>query len=402
VSGAAPVCPRVFLATTIPMPHVGGSWTHYSYLMSGLSARNALAGALNGRDLRPAWAARGSAIARSLGSRDRYLGQATGLVMQRLMDCIRAKDRNGAARPDVVHTHDPIASWAVKQSVWRDIPLVQTVHGPLLEEMVMFGHGETSHYYRAAKSAQEQAFARVDHFIAVDTGQKEILLSQGVRDALITVIPNAVDLAALERIACASSPVTQKPYMLVPRRLVPKNGVEYVVRALRMIPSELRPRLYVAGDGALRQSLHDLAAGLGVADQIVFLGAVPREEVIGLAVHARAVLVPSVPASGVVEATSLAALEGMGLGRVVIASNIGGLAEVLSDGLTGILVRPGDPAAWAAAMASVMRLTNEQRRALGQRARDCVQLRFETGVWMAAIEGVYRQACARCRGSLDP
>ena len=160
--------------------------------------------------------------------------------------------------------------------------------------------------------------------------------------------------------------------LLCPRRLVPKNGVDVAVRALASIPSHCElpvlPVLVCAGDGPGRADLGQLARELGVERNVVFLGDIAYSDMPGLYAASDAVVVPSVSSHGVVEATSISALEAMASGIPVVASAIGGLTELIQDGENGLLTPEGDSDALAAAMAHLVENPGSRRR-LGSAAR---------------------------------
>ena len=130
--------------------------------------------------------------------------------------------------------------------------------------------------------------------------------------------------------------------LVVPRRLFPKNGVEYFVRALPEIAAGADLDVIVIGDGPERDRLEGLARELGVADRIDFLGARPHAEMPALLCSADMAVFPSL-----VEATSVAALECMACGLPVAASAVGGLPQIVDDSVGG-LFPPADPGALAA------------------------------------------------------
>ena len=130
--------------------------------------------------------------------------------------------------------------------------------------------------------------------------------------------------------------------LVVPRRLFPKNGVEFFVRALPAIAAEADVDVIVIGDGPDRGKLEGLAGELGVAERIEFLGARPHAEMPGLLCSADLAIFPSL-----MEATSVAALECMACGLPVAASAVGGLPQIVDDSVGGLFA-PGDPEALAA------------------------------------------------------
>lgn len=120
-----------------------------------------------------------------------------------------------------------------------------------------------------------------------------------------------------------------------------------------------------------------------------FLGAVERAEILRLMNECLGIIIPSVPFCGVVEATSIAALEGMSVGKPVFASNIGGLAELIEEGLTGFLFPAGD----AEALAALLRLAVQDGKkceAVGKSAREYVLKNHSLEVWVEKVMEVYR------------
>jgi glycosyltransferase involved in cell wall biosynthesis len=82
-------------------------------------------------------------------------------------------------------------------------------------------------------------------------------------------------------------------------------------------------------------------------------------------------------------------LEAAAVGLPVVATRVGGVAEVVEDGVSGFLVPPGDPTALAQAMEKIEALTPEQRRAMGARGRALVEQRYSTGSVVDMWERLY-------------
>jgi glycosyltransferase involved in cell wall biosynthesis len=164
--------------------------------------------------------------------------------------------------------------------------------------------------------------------------------------------------------------------IIVPRRLFPKNGVEYFIRAMPAIVRSFasgertsgggastgrRVEAVLVGDGPERERLVALAAELGVAEQVRFLGARAHKEMPALLSSADLAVFPSL-----MEATSVAALECMACGVPVAASRVGGLPEIVDDSVGG-LFRPADPEDLARVVAVL--LHRDDLAALGRTAR---------------------------------
>ncbi|MBI5329653.1 MAG: glycosyltransferase family 4 protein [Betaproteobacteria bacterium] len=145
-------------------------------------------------------------------------------------------------------------------------------------------------------------------------------------------------------------------------RMVGWKGLAVALRALAEPPLAGVPaRLLLIGDGDARPGLERLAASLGVAERVRFHAAVPHRELPDLYALADAGVFPSIGD----EAFGITIAEAMACGLPVIASHIGGIPEVVgNEGNCGLLAAPGDPRAWAEAMAGLAQ-DPERRRILG-------------------------------------
>jgi glycosyltransferase involved in cell wall biosynthesis len=167
-------------------------------------------------------------------------------------------------------------------------------------------------------------------------------------------------------------------------RLEPIKGARTLLAALRACPDV---EATLAGDGSERRDLGREAATLGGRARM--LGHVPRDDVRRLYEEHDVLVVPSVVTTlGRSEGVPHVALEAQAHGLPVVASRVGGLAEVVHDDLDGLLVPPGDPAALASALT---RLAHDRTllATLAQRARENgerhawprVLARMGDGVW---------------------
>jgi glycosyltransferase involved in cell wall biosynthesis len=157
--------------------------------------------------------------------------------------------------------------------------------------------------------------------------------------------------------------------------------------AIRAVAAEgLHPdlHLYIVGVGPCESELRELAETHRIAHRVHFLGF--RRNVYDYIAHCHALLMPSLH-----EGLPYTLLEAMALGTPLIASRVGGLAEVLQDGVTALLIPPGDATALAQA---IVRLHDdpELRRRLGEHAQRLQQARYSLEAMAARYLGVYRRA----------
>lgn len=184
-----------------------------------------------------------------------------------------------------------------------------------------------------------------DHLVANTPGVRDHLLAQGWPAERIAVIPNFTTLAPAEPAARGPLQTPEEaPVLLALGRLHPVKGFDTAIAALGRLPGAY---LWIAGEGAERPALEALAAARGVAGRVRLLGW--RQDRAALLAAATAVLVPSrsEPFGNVV-------LEAWAAGRPVIASAVDGPAWLIADGVSGLLVPPGDEAALAAAAARLL------------------------------------------------
>ena len=205
----------------------------------------------------------------------------------------------------------------------------------------------TSHFLMRAESpfwrpVFERMLRAVDHNLAAsteiaDVGQR---IAPGVK---VEALTNGVETDIFRPVEpTLPPPEGGRRRLIVPRRLFPKNGVEYAVRAIPLIADRHDVEVVFVGDGPTRDRLDAIVAELGIGDRVRFLGARPNADMPGLLASAELAIFPSL-----MEATSVAALECMSCELPVAASNVGGLPEIVDDEVGG-LFEPADPGSLAA------------------------------------------------------
>lgn len=173
------------------------------------------------------------------------------------------------------------------------------------------------------------------------------------------------------------------PSIGVVSRLVEGKGVEHFLMAVpEILAARPETRFFIVGDGPLKTSLVKLAMELGVVSTVQFCGRIsPAAEVMcGLDV----VVMPSLE-----EGLPWVVLEALALGKPVVATNVGGIPEVITHGLHGLLVEPGDSVALARA---VIHLLEDPQRAsaLAQAGQARVAQKFRASREAAEIHELYR------------
>jgi glycosyltransferase involved in cell wall biosynthesis len=196
------------------------------------------------------------------------------------------------------------------------------------------------------------------------------------------VVPNALPLPELAPASLASHPF----HLLCAGRLSIEKGFDLALRAFAAVRTRFpEATLTLAGDGDARSELARLSADLGVSRSVKFAGWVAPGEMPALIDTAAAVVVPSR-----LEAFGLTALQAAHMGRPVVACRVGGLPEVVIDGVTGLLVAPESPEALASGVGHLLEHPRAAA-AMGAEARRSALERFVWDDHVAAYAALYEQ-----------
>ena len=295
--------------------------------------------------------------------------------------------------PDVVHAHLELAmTLAVPAARLAGVPTVSTFH----------------HVYRPLSG---RAAARERLAVEVATrGHSAVFVSRASRNSFAevyrperipaswTVVHNGIDLDYFS--PAPDGEVAGLPADLglggnrvvtIVAALRDFKGIVHAVRAWPMVVGQYpEARLLLVGSGEEEPALRAAVAQAGVGDSVVFAGM--RTDVPEVMRGSEVVLLPSIYG----ENLPTVLMEAGGCGRPVVASNVGGISDIVADGSTGLLVEPGDPIAIAAAL---LRLLDDPGLGaqLGRNGRRRMERRFDARGWAENLRGLYEQVIARHR-----
>lgn len=200
------------------------------------------------------------------------------------------------------------------------------------------------------------------------------------------VIPNGVDIASLSaptderfRIRNQLGLAPTEFVWLAIGRLLPQKDYPTLLEAFQ--PLATAPaRLLIAGRGPLLDELQEQAQQLGIASQVTFLGV--RDDIAALLAAADGFVL-----SSAWEGMPNVVMEALAAARPVVATQVGGVSELVETGKSGLLVPASDPGALSQGMQQLMRLSLERRQQMGLRGRDHVAAHYSLGAmadrWMA-------------------
>jgi teichuronic acid biosynthesis glycosyltransferase TuaC len=178
-------------------------------------------------------------------------------------------------------------------------------------------------------------------------------------------------------------------------RLVEKKGCHNLLQAFSLLPSNLRERttLWIIGDGDQKSRLEASAKNLGIAHKVRFWGTLPNEQLPDFYAAADLVAAPSVEAaSGDTEGQGVVLLEAFAARTCVVTTRVGGIDNVVTDGVTGRVLKPGQPRLIADAVERLLRDATERER-LAENAFRKVQRVYGWDRVAAQFETLYRDIC---------
>jgi len=228
--------------------------------------------------------------------------------------------------------------------------------------------------------------------IAVSQAVKDNLIRQGVSAGKIEVIYNGIDTEGFRR-RSATTRATLPPgeknggysaTVGLIARLEKEKGHRYFLEAAKIILTRMKKiQFMIIGTGSLEKELKDYARKLKIDQYVVFTGL--RDDIPELLAEMDIVVLPSLN-----ESFGLGLVEGMCLGKPCVASNIGGIKEIIEDGKNGLLVKPADPVELAEKITFLINNPDEAHR-LGQEAARTVEEKFGAREMVRKITLLYQK-----------
>lgn len=202
--------------------------------------------------------------------------------------------------------------------------------------------------------------------------------------------------------AIETIPVARPFNLLFIGRLVERKGVTFLLRAVATIRDRGGDvRLRVVGDGPLREPLQREARDLGIAEAVAFTGFIPSDDLAGALDDCDVFVLPAIQdRKGDVEGLGVVLIEALMRDRPVIASDSGGISDIVIDGESGLLVPPGDVGALASAIER-LRDDHRLRTALTIRGRIHAEERFSWERIVDDLQGLYAELRPPSRASDD-
>jgi PEP-CTERM/exosortase A-associated glycosyltransferase len=285
-------------------------------------------------------------------------------------------------RPDVLHAHSPSLNGLAALRVGRRlrIPVVYEVRALWEDAAVSAGvQSEGGVRYRLSRALENLALREADAVTTICEGLRTDILGRGIPAPKITVIPNAVDAEAFGAPGATDDDLARR-LGLAGKLVLGFLGSFYRYEGLHLLieamPALLARnpdvRLLLVGGGEDDAMLRRLVLERGLGGAVVFAGRVPHAEVPRYYDLVDILVYPRLPERLTHLVTPLKPLEAMAREKIVLASDVGGLRELVRDDDTGFLFRAGDPTALAERVLEVARRRADWP-AMRERARRFVE-----------------------------
>jgi len=311
----------------------------------------------------------------------------------------RLSQRVQADGVQLVQTHLPRANfWGLLLATRRRCRVVATVHN---NQEFQYGDADNPLRARLRREAYRRILMRCSATVAVSDEVRLSLINQlgisaGHARRLVTItngvdIPPIATAAAQQAIRSRYGISADNPLVLAAGRLTAqKNFAALVGCAARLRDRGIPCRFLIAGEGPLRPDLESLIAAQGLSQMVTLPGNVPD---LGDLMHGAEIFA----LSSLWEGMPLVLLEAMAHGLPVVGSRIKGVTEVVEAGTSGLLVDPGDPPAFADALAALLQ-SPARRQRYGAAGRAIVQKKYSFDRVAAEVEALYLRLMSSSSG----
>ena len=285
-----------------------------------------------------------------------------------------------AVKPDIVHSwlwySNFLCGLSRRCGLWRKVPFIASQRGDYHARYGTFRLWLT-----------EKFIYNTADVLLTNSAQIARPLQQRYPDKQILSIPNILELPT-EAWSQPRKDDTQEKLIVSVGRFAPEKGHRYLIEALGLLDQQRTPWCCTfLGDGDLAEELRGLVAAYGLSERVNFPGFC--EDVFSVLLTGDVFVLPSLH-----ESSPNALIEAMGVGLPCIASDVGGVVDLVENGKNGVRVPPRNPEALAAALQKIL-AEPDFAKALGRNARATIQQKFNSATSMRKLEAVYQEVSGR-------
>ena len=312
-------------------------------------------------------------------------------------------------RPDIIHAHSPALCGAAAARAARalGVPFVYEIRAFWEDAAVGNLTGtEGSLKYRLTRALETRVARQADALFTICDGLRDDLAARGISPERIGVMRNGVDLELFGEPVPRDNPLAAElgiapgaPVIGYIGSFYAYEGVDDLIAAMPLLrASHPEARLLLVGAGPMDAAWRAAAAALPEPEAVIFTGRVPHTEVERYYSLVDVLAYPRKSQRLTDLVTPLKPLEAMAQRRLVAASSVGGHRELISDGATGTLFAPDDPAACAAALAGLL-AAREGWEAMKGRAQAHIRARHDWATNARDYLDVYQRLLTQSYGS---
>lgn len=270
-------------------------------------------------------------------------------------------------RPDILHAHSPAlnAIAALRVGKLLNIPVVYEVRA--FWEDAAADHGTSTEgglRYYLTRMLEGYALRRVGAITTICEGLQKDICGRGIPPQKVTIIPNAVDISRFstsnqknQDLPCMPG-IEGHPRIGFIGSFYAYEGLALLLQALpQMLAAYPTLHLLLIGGGRQEAELKELTKQLGLSDKVIFCGSAPHAQIAQYYQLLDVLVYPRLPMRLTNLVTPLKPLEAMALGKLVVASDVGGHRELISHNKTGVLFQAGNHRALAEAVIELLHKT---------------------------------------------
>lgn len=290
---------------------------------------------------------------------------------------------------DLIHAHfaypEGYAVMLADKAVKKPFVVSLQGHDILKDPSINYGSRLKKHLDNCVK----KVLATADKVLVASTAVFREALGIGVSKEKLVLVPNGVDIDRFNPnldgcVIRKKLGIKDCPIILFVGGLVQRKGIEYLLKAARSTVAILEnAKFIIVGEGRRRGYLEQLSKKLGISQNVIFTGRVSFAELPLFYAACDAFVLPSIA-----EAFGIVIIEAMSAGKPVIGSCVGGIRDIIKDGVNGYRVQPRKPSEIAHA---IIKLLGDRRKAgmMGKEGRKMVEERFTIDRRVNEIKKLY-------------
>ena len=220
--------------------------------------------------------------------------------------------------------------------------------------------------------------------VASEFSKREVIEKYGVPEKKVVKIPNFINVSRLKTKISFKRKYGLKRYILAVGRFSKEKGFEYLLKSFKIVSEKDKnvKLVIIGGKRAYIKIISKAVEHLGLKDRVLLLSDISDNEIYSAFKGAEVVVIPSI-----YEPFGIVALEAMYFGKPVVAFRVGGLKEIIKDGINGVLVKERDIKGLSEAIARVLS-DNRVRKKLGKNGKAIVK-KFDSKNFVNQINNFY-------------